>query len=423
VKNLPAAPFPGARRWWLPAAGVVLAASLCGSPGPAGQDPPDTLLLTLAPLPVTPAGDSPAPGPRIAIIHPRGGEPRLLTGGFSEARSPSASFDGRSFLFRGRQGPRDAASIWRMGIDGTGARRVTSGNGDPDDPVFLPDDRVLYSDRLPAGGASDPRVRALFTCAAEGSDTRRVTFGWQIDARPEVLPDGLVRFARRPLDADPFQPPSFMTVRPDGTGYARWSGDPCDCDGEGPGEAPAGDPGVEVLRTDNASPRDRPPVHAGLVRDDLRTGVLICRSVYAPHLPGAAVLPAGSVRRVRVAEQGPPGTGGTVMNGTPAATARASGPGPFVAVAPVAPDGSFLIEVPADTPLGLDLLDDDGRSIARSPRGLWVRPGESRGCAGCHADLPLAPESDGAPPMAGGDPTRDPAARREGVPIAAEGER
>ena len=67
---------------------------------------------------------------------------------------------------------------------------------------------------------------------------------------------------------------------------------------------------------------------------------------------------------------------------------------------PLAPDGSFNIEVPADTPIALQAVDAEGRSELNEMSWIYVRPGEKRGCVGCHhtrqatplypAELPLA---------------------------------
>ena len=61
--------------------------------------------------------------------------------------------------------------------------------------------------------------------------------------------------------------------------------------------------------------------------------------------------------------------------------------------APVEKDGSFYVEVKADRPVRFELLDADGKTI-RAERGwIWSRPGEERGCAGCHSDKAIAPEN------------------------------
>ena len=61
--------------------------------------------------------------------------------------------------------------------------------------------------------------------------------------------------------------------------------------------------------------------------------------------------------------------------------------------APVEKDGSFYVEVPADQAVRFELLDADGKLIVAEKSWIWARPGEQRGCAGCHSDKSLAPEN------------------------------
>ncbi|MCC5810706.1 MAG: hypothetical protein JJU06_10070 [Ectothiorhodospiraceae bacterium] len=65
----------------------------------------------------------------------------------------------------------------------------------------------------------------------------------------------------------------------------------------------------------------------------------------------------------------------------------------IVGYAQVEPDGSFRIEVPADMPLGVAVLDAEGRAFQTHTNWLQVRPGETRTCNGCHsprrAEAPL----------------------------------
>lgn len=52
---------------------------------------------------------------------------------------------------------------------------------------------------------------------------------------------------------------------------------------------------------------------------------------------------------------------------------------------PVEPDGSVSVRVPANTPLMLNTVRDDGRRIsARHTRWIQLAPGEIRRCVGCH---------------------------------------
>src|SRR5690606_30208227 len=57
----------------------------------------------------------------------------------------------------------------------------------------------------------------------------------------------------------------------------------------------------------------------------------------------------------------------------------------IVAYAPIEPDGSVRIKVPAQVPLAIEVLDRFGRRIS-APHHNWlqVMPGEERKCNGCH---------------------------------------
>ena len=57
----------------------------------------------------------------------------------------------------------------------------------------------------------------------------------------------------------------------------------------------------------------------------------------------------------------------------------------IIGYAPIEPDGSLMVKVPADVPLSIDILDGQGRRIfSRHQNWLQVRPGEVRECNGCH---------------------------------------
>ncbi len=58
---------------------------------------------------------------------------------------------------------------------------------------------------------------------------------------------------------------------------------------------------------------------------------------------------------------------------------------------PLAPDGSFAVEVPADTAIAFQAVDAEGRSELNEMSWIYVRPGEKRGCVGCHQQRQAAP--------------------------------
>ena len=64
----------------------------------------------------------------------------------------------------------------------------------------------------------------------------------------------------------------------------------------------------------------------------------------------------------------------------------------IIGYAPVEPDGSVMVKVPANVPLAISVLDENGRRIsARHQNWLQVIAGETKTCNGCHdhrSDIP-----------------------------------
>ncbi len=284
-----------------------------------------------------------------------GGAATLPPPGLSATSTPVIDFDGRWLILSGHREDLTGARLWAVRKDGSGLREITAGQGDPADPAWLPDGRIIYSD-IPAGDAGSGS-RSLFSCAADGSDIRRVTWSPTRDDRPALLPDGRVRFERRPLDAAPGAASLRMAVHPDGTGVSFDAGAQ-----------------LPITGAPDRPPR-RPPILTSVVRADRATGTLLCLDVRRSRLAAVAAAPPGAIARVRVDRLT---TGGEPQR---------------LGEAPVHPDGSFLIEVPADTPLRLTLLRADGGAFAALASGLWVRPNENRGCIGCHEEPQRSPEN------------------------------
>ena len=112
--------------------------------------------------------------------------------------------------------------------------------------------------------------------------------------------------------------------------------------------------------------------------DAFPTGRLYCLNVYRSSLFKGDSLPRGTVKRVRVIE-------GVAL---PQENLRRR----FLGEAPVADDGSFNIQVPADIPIELQILDADGMAL-ETCGWIWVKNNEPRGCIGCHEDGESVPEN------------------------------
>ncbi len=75
----------------------------------------------------------------------------------------------------------------------------------------------------------------------------------------------------------------------------------------------------------------------------------------------------------------------------------------IVGYAPIEPDGSFKLKLPADTPLALQVLDAQGRAFQTHSNWIALRAGEKLSCNGCHSptrgtSLNSGPLTNSSPP-------------------------
>jgi Tol biopolymer transport system component len=132
-------------------------------------------------------------------------------------------------------------------------------------------------------------------------------------------------------------------------------------------------------------------------------GKLYCLNAYISDLDRSQWLPRGTVQKVRVLEGLPRHRAdansflpdGIVIGASAAGSTEAGIPATlprrFLGEVPVEEDGSFNVEVPADIPIEIQLLDGNGMAL-RSCGWIWVKNNEPRGCIGCHEDQDLTPE-------------------------------
>ena len=120
--------------------------------------------------------------------------------------------------------------------------------------------------------------------------------------------------------------------------------------------------------------RVRPPVLASSVNPDKKTGRFVCLDIYngqhdwwrkgEPYYVVVSEIIPGNVRSKNQHHVG--------------------GLGRYLGRAPIAADGSFAIEVPADASIAFDIADADGRAVMAMHSWVYVRPGATKTCMGCH---------------------------------------
>ncbi|MHC4800446.1 MAG: HzsA-related protein, partial [Planctomycetota bacterium] len=128
-------------------------------------------------------------------------------------------------------------------------------------------------------------------------------------------------------------------------------------------------------------PQPKPPILASQLPADTqdrlpKTGLLLCQSVFNTKQTNADISRIKAVRIVR----GKPFT----LRSAKHRFAHIGVEGVELGTVPLAPDGSFYVEVPADVALSIQAIDAEGRSVINETSWIYVRPGERLSCIGCH---------------------------------------
>ena len=114
-----------------------------------------------------------------------------------------------------------------------------------------------------------------------------------------------------------------------------------------------------------------------------KTGFLYCQNVLNTQHTAADTR---RIKAIRVYEGRP-----FTLEPTKTIYAHIGTVGVELGTVPLAADGSFYIEVPADRPVALQAVDGEGRAVINELSWIYTRPGEQRACVGCHAPVDAAP--------------------------------
>ncbi|MGA2016148.1 MAG: hypothetical protein ABSH26_04275 [Opitutaceae bacterium] len=134
------------------------------------------------------------------------------------------------------------------------------------------------------------------------------------------------------------------------------------------------DPRWNSIEATPVAARTEPAGHTSAVMPGARYGTLLCLDVNYSSEPAAGQSPG-------------PAAGLRVFAGVGPGQQRTLGE------VPVASDGSVIVQLPVDVPLGLDTLDAQGHVLRHQPASFWIRPGENRACIGCHEPRNHAPRN------------------------------
>ncbi len=310
-----------------------------------------------------------------------GSQVHRLTYNVSDDSSPFLMGDGR-LLYSARQrsslehGSLGRAAIMSVGIDGADGALFASTKGRQWKRTPCITDRGLVtfveSDRLNVtGGGEIGRVsfrRPLRTYQALSTD-KDGQFAW-----PSPWPGGGLLVSHRTNGTEPYavclyDPVSNRRVR-----------------------SLASEPGEHVIQAVAVRPIREPDGRSSVVNEADPFGRLYCLNARLSDMSPGQKWSPDQVRRIRVLEGVPGAATGESMGRPHVGTDLKLAPRRVLGEIDVCPDGSFNIQIPANTPIQLQAIDGDGLA-SRSCGWIWVRNRERRGCIGCHEDGELVPEN------------------------------
>jgi hypothetical protein len=360
---------------------------------------------------------------------------RQLTHGYHHDVNPNYMPDGRIVFSSSRTGLRDeyhgylATGLATMHADGSNISIIGMNFGGDAEPMVAQDGRILFT-RLEVIYS---RMKTEWNLLSVSPRHRVLAF-----SQPQQFPDGriLLNSFEGPFTIGPrkqdqqllFLDPHYAITTPypvDNTTLFVAAGErPMTKDKKGRSlynkEAPVdhgvyqlnlttqklkliyNDPQTAEFEARPLVSRQRPPIIPSQSDDHTSfVGRLDCQSMFRSRNP----LVRERARYVRVAEGLPIVTryqshygGGIAWKQHGGAVARILG------TVPIASDGSFSIEVPADRLLHVQALDSNWHIMDDQLIWMHLRPGENRGCMGCHEEPDVSPQATGSYMQAASQP-------------------
>ncbi|MBN1805190.1 MAG: hypothetical protein JW837_08070 [Sedimentisphaerales bacterium] len=313
-----------------------------------------------------------------------GSEARRLTFNLSDNMDPFLMYDGR-LLFASRQHSSlyGSISLFGIGIDGTDYAAFCGEEGKQIKhmPCITTKGLVVFieSDKLQWAGAGNIGSVSIRRPLHSYRQITRQSDGFFHS--PSPLPDGKVLISRR--SAGSADTHGLYSLEPS----------------TGRFELIFNSPGYHYIQAKIVHPRREPDGRSSVVTEKDPNGKFYCLDVYISDLDKPEWMPKGTVKRLRVLEgisMTDKISGDNQSNDTETIDSychkNSSPQQRILGEIDIAEDGSFNIEIPANTPVKLQTLDTDGMAL-RSCDWIWAKNHEPRGCIGCHEDGELTPEN------------------------------
>lgn len=379
-----------------------------------------------------------------------------LTDGFFAAADPQVSFDGSRILFSGQRAQGDLWQLWEMNLDGStkrqmthcaedclrgaylpadeiavtvedangpralsylavlkgdgsGFHRITFGNAPFQLETVLRDGRIVASAPWPLEGTEPPATRILYTLRPDGTalESFRCEHSSKgIQNHAEELGDGSLVFVRNPATTAQIAG-ELMRIRqgaaiatPAGPRQIAFESASAVSSDEllvakqivGTSAAPRFDIYTFNLQTNTFGAQ----VYADPKLSSIQPTPIITRTVpkhywdtLNPQSPTGNFISLNSY----LSTDAPHGRISAQIARVRVFTLDTDSHERNLGDAPVESDGSFFVQVPANWPVRFVLLDGKGQIIREERGWIWTRPGEERGCTGCHGDKALTPEN------------------------------
>lgn len=374
-------------------------------------------------------------------------EPVLLTEDFYSARAAEISYNMGKMVFSGQRNQNETWQIYTMDLKSFKVSQITDGKENCTDPTWLPDGRIAFS-MLNEEELTGP-VHRLYTCEPDGNDTKQLTFSPNSSFASSIFRDGRILI----LDEQQF-PQSYrrklMALRIDGTKSELFyeSKESSEVIGKGwetgekvffiereiqesmktnlvsvnrghplssfenlseniSGEFNSFSPaGSEYLLV---SYREKKDMTFSLYKFDLigqeLLEVIFTNSEYhiiepvlmaerqSPMKLPAIVDESKDKGRLLCLNADLSMDASGLDESKKTAKVQIFGLDEMIGEVPVEEDGSFYIEIDADTPVRFQTVDAQGEILRGPSSWIWVRPNEKRSCIGCHEDRELAPDN------------------------------
>jgi hypothetical protein len=357
---------------------------------------------------------------------------RPLVARFAATADANVSFDGTRILFAGKHEATDHWDIWEVALTGGDPKRITWCDSDCVRPFYLPGGRLVCARKV------NGRFVLQAAAFAEAAPLE-LTYSPASALPTDVLGDGRILFeSSYPMGSG--TSPEIYTVYSDGSGVEAYrcdhgakrqagkqapSGDIVFASAYGIGrftsalahevavKVPAGEFAGDAVTTSTGSMvvawRTDAKSHYALGFWNSQTGSLET----LVQASTADLVQPSIVEARHVPNQHPSGLHdwgyATLLclnaytsqyNFAPGTiammrlyTTNEKGKPVLLGSSTVEPDGSFYVQVPADKPLAMELLDRQGKTLKREQGWWWMRKGEQRICVGCHAGPERSPEN------------------------------